>query len=349
MSFYDLASKDSLRLKEDMRNDPYYQKENGDAIKTIFEKNASKYNQSPGLNMSFNATGENDPNEKKAMEKLTQLKNEINQKQERVQVHMEEEESNDPPPTAKQVNMEKLQTVMASIKSKNDADPEIEQLNGLLDKLLALKHADKKDSMSIAPVLMPLIYAVQRNNHEPADGLISDTNSAPENGFYELNEDTTGIEEMNKTIEAVIHETQHIVSGSTVKLRLTHTIIINGMEVSAGQFVYGTASLSNERLKILIHSIRVKNSLLPVFLEVFDMDGIEGIYIPGSINRDFSKQSADQALNTIGLAGIDPSIGAQAAGASIQTAKTLLSKKIKLVQVSVEAGYQVLLKDNSRN
>ena len=76
------------------------------------------------------------------------------------------------------------------------------------------------------------------------------------------------------------------------------------------------------------------------------MDGLEGIYVPGSISRDAGKQSTDQAISTIGMGPPDPSIGAQAASAGIQAAKTLLSKKIKLVRVTVNAGYHVLLKDS---
>ena len=114
------------------------------------------------------------------------------------------------------------------------------------------------------------------------------------------------------------------------------------------QFVYGTASLSNERLKIMINSIRYQNSILPVSLDVYDMDGMAGIYIPGSISRDVSKQSADQAISGIGLT-TGPVIGCtgcQCAG--IQAAKTLLSKKVKLVKVNLRAGYQVLLKNSNQ-
>jgi hypothetical protein len=45
---------------------------------------------------------------------------------------------------------------------------------------------------------------------------------------------------------------------------------------------------------------------------------------------------------------MDPSLGAQAASAGIQAAKTLISKKVKLVKVTVKAGYQVLLRDNNQ-
>jgi hypothetical protein len=80
-----------------------------------------------------------------------------------------------------------------------------------------------------------------------------------------------------------------------------------------------------------------------VKLEVFDLDGISGLYIPGAITREVAKQSADQSSQAIGISPLDPSLGAQAANAGLEMAKTLFSKKTKLVKVSVKAGYQVLL------
>jgi len=75
---------------------------------------------------------------------------------------------------------------------------------------------------------------------------------------------------------------------------------------------------------------------------------VSGLYIPGSINRDVAKQSADQSLSGVDLVSMDPSIRAQATAAGITAAKTLLSKKVKLVKVTVKAGYKVLLKDNNQ-
>ncbi len=121
---------------------------------------------------------------------------------------------------------------------------------------------------------------------------------------------------------------------------------INNHFISKNQFIYGITSLNGERLKIQFSSVRSGQNILPVSLEAYDLDGLAGIYIPGSINRDVAKQSTDQAIGSMNLATLDPSIGAQAAGAGIQAAKTLLSKKVKLVKVTVKAGYRLLLKDS---
>lgn len=83
-------------------------------------------------------------------------------------------------------------------------------------------------------------------------------------------------------------------------------------------------------------------------LSVYDMDGMDGIYIPGAITRDVAKQSADRAIQGIGLTTLDPSLGAQAASAGIEAARDLISKKVKLVKVTVKAGYQVLLRDEKQ-
>jgi hypothetical protein len=45
---------------------------------------------------------------------------------------------------------------------------------------------------------------------------------------------------------------------------------------------------------------------------------------------------------------LDDSWGAQAAGVGIEAAKTLFSKKAKLIKVVVKAGYQVLLHDEQQ-
>ncbi len=146
-----------------------------------------------------------------------------------------------------------------------------------------------------------------------------------------------------------MHETQTLVSGSTVKLRLKNDIYINGILIPKNNFIYGTASLENERLNIVITSVRFQNNLLPVVLQVYDMDGITGIYIPGAVSKDALKESAQQSMQGVELTPLDPSVAAQVTTAGISAAKNLLSKRSKLIKVTLKAGYKVLLRDNNKN
>jgi hypothetical protein len=84
---------------------------------------------------------------------------------------------------------------------------------------------------------------------------------------------------------------------------------------------------------------------LPVSLHLFDFDGLEGIYIPGAISRDAAKQSGDRAIQGMGISTFNPGIGAQAAGVGIETARNILSRKIRMTKVTVKSGYHVWLLD----
>ncbi|WP_313262654.1 conjugative transposon protein TraM, partial [Sphingobacterium multivorum] len=53
-------------------------------------------------------------------------------------------------------------------------------------------------------------------------------------------------------------------------------------------------------------------------------------------------------LQTFGMTSLDPSFGAQAAGAGIEAVKSLVRKKVKLVKVAVKSGYRLLLRDEKQ-
>jgi conjugative transposon TraM protein len=154
-------------------------------------------------------------------------------------------------------------------------------------------------------------------------------------------------ETAGNTIQAVVHEDQTLVSGAVIKLRLLDGIYINGKQIPRGSFVYGTCALNNERLDIKIASIRYLNNILPVALTVYDLDGMQGLYVPGSIGRDAAKNGVGDAVQSMQIMSMDQSVGAQAASAGVEAAKGLFNRKVKQIKVKVKAGYEVLLKDSN--
>jgi len=233
--------------------------------------------------------------------------------------------------------------MMQSIKEPAEgSDSEMTQINAMLEKVMDIQHPERLNEkywQNSAIQKKGSVYAVTANNHNNT-GFYSESNS--------IDADTlTTNNQCFNAIEAIVHETQTLVNGGTVKLRLLGDVTINGNLVPKDNFIYGTASLAGERLIVTINSVRYQNGLLPVALSVYDMDGQAGIYIPGAVTRDVAKQSTDNALQSVALNSLDPSIGAQAATAGIETAKNLISKKVKLIRVTVKAGYHVLLKDNN--
>ncbi len=324
LSLYEEASKDSVTLRDKIKNDPYYTLKVQDLS---FDTSKMKIQ---------------DENESRILEKLQKLKSVINQEPAKPKIKSESFSDNTNP----------VDFRIHEAKPEPVHDPRMEQISLMLDKVMAIQHPE---------ILQDSMARLKKQNAVPAFPVsLNSTNADPEtfeseenkteelkiNRFYDLAEDLSIEKDMDNAIKAEIPETQTLVSGSTIKLKLLNDVRINNHFIGKNQFIYGTASLSNERLKIQFSSIRSGQNILPVSLEAYDMDGLAGIYIPGSINRDVAKQSTDQAIGSMNLASLDPSIGAQAAGAGIQAAKSLLSRKVKLVKVTVKAGYKVLLKDS---
>jgi hypothetical protein len=319
MSLYESSNQDSAKWREAVKNDPN-RIDSGKLEEMSFEQFQVLHDTlnkvSPGLlnkemggaNLSASKVRSGSP-EKEMAEKLAQLQNIINQNR------TDSVETNKIKAKSKETLERHSDLTNEKLPNNESTDPDIVQLNKMLDKVMAIQHPE----------------------------LISDTiKQIPTKtaSIYQLEAMTKG-----NAISVIIPESQTIVSGSTVRLQLNEPAMIAGIEVPAFQYVYGTAMLSNERLKVQVRSIRVGNNILPVDLSIYDLDGMEGLFVPGSISRDVSKQSIDQGMGGIGLANLDPSIGAQAANAGIQVAKTLISRKVKLIQVTIPIEYQALLKN----
>lgn len=352
LSFYDKADKDSARLEEWMRTDPYY-KQNEDTsflpvneLEALTQNSASKYNQR--LNSSPYETTSNNP-EQKLMQKLALLQKEIN-KQPEGSVNENPDATNYKQDEEFSGEVDRLENMLFTMNKTNTGDPEIEQLNGTLEKILDIQHPQrireklKEKSLQHKQVVYAVTTQPVLENVSLMDTNKIKTNTA--NKFYGLEKDNSIVEE-KLAIEAVVHSNQTLVNGAVIQLRLATDIFINGVSIPKGNPINGTASLNNERLEVEITSLRHKNMLFPVKLELYDIDGLPGIYIPGSISRDVAKNSADNSLQLMELTTLDPSLKAQAAAAGINTVKNLMSRKVKQVKVMVKEGYKVLLKDKN--
>lgn len=372
LSLYEQAKRDSLKRDEEKKNDPYFklptlEEQDTDIVQSPMQKAPIVSNGAPRTSKQKRQQVI-DPNEEKVNRKLEQLYQELNKKQETPMSSQAEmlptSNTSDPQFTS---DVSKLQSMMETMKGGNQSDPEAEQLNGMLEKILDIQHPDRVNERikEQSKLKKGQVFPVETKQAEEKFSLITQHKGDPsvidssallskvfsvqsrQNSFYGLDEETNNEQETGNAISAVVHDTQELVAGSTVKMRLLNDVYINGKLISKGQFIYGICSINGERLTIKINSVRDENSLFPVSLSAYDMDGIEGLYIPGAITRDVAKQSSDQALQGMQFMTMDQSLKAQATNAGIQAAKGLFSKKVKLIRVTVKAGYQILLKDDN--
>ncbi len=335
LGFYDQAKRDSAKKAEWMKSDPYYKKPATEPVTAELEQltasAASKYNQR--LKVSPNEAGQVKP-EDQVLQRLSLLQKELKKNSTSA-----DRGANDYgyPRSRPELSddVEKLEALMNRMGHGHEEDPEIKQLSAVMDKILDVQHPARVKERLKDKATQEAAKVVAVSAHPPGD-------SIPK-GFYGLEPGDAG--KTSNAIEAVVNENQVLVNGAVIKLRLLQDVYAGGQQIPAGTFLFGVAGLNGERLEVEIQSIRSGNSLFPVKLEVYAMDGLPGIHIPGAITRDVAKQSADNSLQMMELASMDPSLKAQAATAGINTAKALFSRKVKGVRVTVKAGYKVMLKD----
>jgi conjugative transposon TraM protein len=352
---YEQASYDSAKYEEARESDPYFD------LATFKTQQRDTTPSSKG--MLVGEFKKKDPfavdaNEEKVNRKIEELYQQINQPAKSTQVLPRKVDTLST--TEFSSDVDRLERMMDNLHTDRQADPEMQQIESMLEKILDIQHPErvKQKLQSTLPTenVSQVVLANQatagatiQNDHNIVSTAIDNTSTLTANGFFGLEDNlSTGQVEEN-IIQAVIHDEQELVTGATIKLRLIDQVVIDGHTLDRDSFIYGTCSINGERLTIEISSIHFRNTLLKVSLKAYDLDGIEGIYVPGAIARDVAKQSSGNAMQGVQFMSMNTSLGAQAAAAGVEAAKGLFSKKAKLIKVTVKAGYQVLLKNGSNN
>ena len=155
-------------------------------------------------------------------------------------------------------------------------------------------------------------------------------------------------EQSKNTIKACVHETQTIKGDATVRLRLLEPVQTSQHYLPKGTLVSAQAKLSNGRLMLKITSIEINESVIPVELNVFDLDGQQGLSISDSQEISALTEMAANMSQTSGASiMMTQSAGQQLASdlgrGVVQGVSGYFSKKIKTPKVTLKAGLQVLL------
>lgn len=243
--------------------------------------------------------------------KLTELNREINSPPEdlglgKAAVVSPAQQKNDEGISA---DVDRLELLMKSMKEDKGSDPEMEQLNAMLEKLLDIQHP-------------------QRVQQKVAGKIHGD-----------------GVEKEFLAVQAEISDGGKVLQGSTVKLRLLDSVVLKNVVVPKGHLLFGLCRLVNQRLLMDIKSIRVGSLILPVELTMYGLDGMPGISAPDAVFGDVASGGAVDAVSGVSVYGMD-GIAGQMAGAGIDAAKSLFSRKVKVVRVKLRAGEKVLLRNN---
>ncbi|MDD5053175.1 MAG: conjugative transposon protein TraM [Sulfuricurvum sp.] len=156
------------------------------------------------------------------------------------------------------------------------------------------------------------------------------------------------LQEDRNTIRACIHENCSLINGQSVRLRLLEPLQVGKTLIPRNTMISGEVKIQGDRLEILIQSLEYMGIILPVELTVYDTDGQEGIFIPGSLEINAFKGMAGNIGSNLGSSvSFNQSASQQLVSGLgkgfIQSGSQYLSKKFQTITVKLKAGYKVLL------
>lgn len=151
-------------------------------------------------------------------------------------------------------------------------------------------------------------------------------------------------------IKAIIDENIKAVDGSRVRLRLLDDIEVGETVVRKGSYLYAIMSgFGSQRVKGSVKSVMVSDEIVKINLSLYDADGLEGLYVPGSSFRETAKDVASGAMSgnmDMSSANSGNSLqqwGMQAAQNAYQKTSNAISKAIRKNRVSLKYGTFVYL------
>jgi len=101
-------------------------------------------------------------------------------------------------------------------------------------------------------------------------------------------------------LQAMIEESMTGYSGSRVSIRLLNELMVGNLILKKGTLIYALITgFGAQRVHLSVSSILYQGKILPVKLEVFDLDGMKGLYIPSSLYREFSRDLASSSVSGV--------------------------------------------------
>jgi conjugative transposon TraM protein len=149
--------------------------------------------------------------------------------------------------------------------------------------------AELKRKEKLKPAQAAKVVDIQPVTKRPASGGIFNTVMA---------------EKERTPILAVIDENVTGYSGSRIRIRILEDLFVGSLPLVKGTYLYAEISgFSQQRVKLSITSIAREDKIIPVRLEIYDLDGLEGLYVPSSNFREFSRNLGTESIQGFSAQG----------------------------------------------
>ncbi|MGO3108130.1 conjugative transposon protein TraM [Sphingobacterium sp. JB170] len=103
-------------------------------------------------------------------------------------------------------------------------------------------------------------------------------------------------------ITAIVDQDIKGYAGSRLRIRLLEDMMAGSFLIRKGTYIYAQISgFTGQRVNLTVTSIMNGQHILPVRLEVYDHDGLQGLYVPASAFREFTKELGGNASQGVTL------------------------------------------------
>ena len=163
-----------------------------------------------------------------------------------------------------------------------------------------------------------------------SDGIVSTLDDEPSEGV------SYGV----RPFRCMFVRDQKLVSGQRVTLRLLEDLPLDGVVVPANTHLSAICKIG-DRLELSVRSLEMNGRIIPLALDAYDTDGLQGIYCPETASSKASKRAADDAVSTAGqtFGGLVGNI----ASTVIRTGASIAKSATGELSVSVVSGYEFYL------
>ena len=212
----------------------------------------------------------------------------------------------------------------------------------------ATKQVSVAGSLPAMEVLTERKQVVSSLNQPMTDAdFVQQYGTKPRNmGFHSLTSAVAAVS--RNTLSVVVDRTATLKEGDNVVLRLLETAKVQGLRIPRQSRLIAVAKIEGNRMHLLIKSIEVDGHIIAVKLSAYDMDGQEGVYIPGSEDINALKEVGANIGGSMGTSftfasSAKDQIISEAARGVMQGASQLLQKKLCTIKVTLKGGYRLFL------
>ena len=178
------------------------------------------------------------------------------------------------------------------------------------------------------------VYAQQPKKDTVAVVTKAETDNA---GSFNTIEDAEKLDD--PLIKAMIDQTTKAHEGTRLRFKLLDDVIVKGVKLKKGTYLYGTVTgFGQQRVMADITSILVKDKFLKIHLSVYDLDGMQGFYVPESAFRDMMKNAGSAAMQS--------NISFDSGGGSGISAEALALQALQNVYQSTSSAVSQAIKKN---